>query len=168
MAIRPATETDVDAVRRVAERSWKTDYADILTRETAEEAVNDWYEPETLAAELAFERTLLLVAERDDEVVGFSHATWSEDGNEGYILRLYTDPDHRREGIGRDLLAGTCTELADRGVQRVNAMVLSANNPGWAFYERFGFEYVEEHATTIGDTTYDERRYVHDDPTDVA
>jgi ribosomal protein S18 acetylase RimI-like enzyme len=160
MSIRTATEADVEGIRRVARRSWETDYRDVLTRETVEEAVDDWYAPDRIEAEFEDDRTLLLVAERDGDVVGFSHATWHDAEAEGYILRLYAHPDHRREGLGRALLERTCDELTARDVERINAMVLSANEPGVAFYERFGFAFVDEHETTIGDERYPESRYV--------
>lgn len=164
MNIRPATDDDTDAIRRVAERSWQLDYPDILTRETAEEAVNDWYTPEQIAAELAENQTLILVAEREGAVVGFAHATWNEAEREGYILRIYVHPEHRREDIGRELLERTCTALAERDCERINAMVLVENDPGNAFYERFGFEHVDERETTIGGESHPENRYVLDRP----
>ncbi len=160
MSIRQATARDVDAVRAVAERSWRTDYQPALTRETVETAVNDWYAPERIEAELGAERTMVLVAEQGEELVGFSHATWSDEDATGYILRLYVDPDHRRERIGRALLERTCVDLGAEGVERINAMVLAANEPGGDFYEHFGFEFADERTTTIGDETYPERRYV--------
>lgn len=159
MTINQATDDDVEAVRQVAERSWTTDYPEILTRETAEEAVTEWYAPERIAAELEDDRTLVLVAEREGQIVGFAHATWNDDEGEGYVLRIYVDPDRRREGVGRELLEATCQALRERGVDRINAMVLADNDPGNAFYERFGFEYVDERETTVGDEAYRENRY---------
>ena len=41
-------------------------------------------------------------------------------------------------------------------------MVLAANDPGAAFYERFGFGFVDERETTIGDESYPESRYALD------
>ena len=162
MTVRPATDGDLEGIRAVAERSWTTDYPDILTRETAEEAVDDWYAPDQLATEFKNSRTLVFVADREGSVVGFAHATWSDADREGYILRLYVDPDRRRAGLGRELLDRTTAELADLGVRRVNAMVLSANDPGREFYERFGFEHVDEQPTTIGGERHPESRYVLD------
>lgn len=158
MTTRTATVDDLDGIREVAEHSWETDYPDILTRETATAGVDDWYAPDRLSADLDRKKTLLLTADRDGDVVGFAHATWNDD--EGHLLRLYVDPDHRREGVGRDLLVGVCDALFDRDVERINAMVLSANDPGKAFYERFGFEYQDEAETTIGGEGYPESRYV--------
>jgi ribosomal protein S18 acetylase RimI-like enzyme len=160
MTIRNAVVGDVDAIRRIATHSWETDYRGVLTRETVETAVNDWYAPERIEAELGAERTAVLVAERDQKLVGFAHATWSEEDANGYILRIYVHPDHRRERVGRELLEGTCDALVARGVERINAMVLSENRPGVEFYEQFGFEFVDERPTSIGDDTYPESRYV--------
>jgi ribosomal protein S18 acetylase RimI-like enzyme len=166
MTIRPATADDVDAIRAVAERAWETDYPDILTRETATTGVADWYDRETLRDEVDRKKTLLLVAEREtegkaeasSEIVGFAHANWRNE--EGYLLRVYVDPDHRRQGLGRDLLVETCDRLFAHEVEQVSAMVLSANEPGRAFYEHFGFAFEDEAETTIGGERYPESRYV--------
>ncbi|KAB1192744.1 GNAT family N-acetyltransferase [Haloferax sp. MBLA0076] len=160
MTVRVATEEDIDAIRHVAKASWETDYPEVLTRETIEEGFNDWYAREQIADALFPARSLVLVAERDDVVVGFAHATWSSDESEGYILRLYVHPDYRRQNVGHELLNHTRSELASEGVERINAMVLAENDPGNTFYQQFGFEYVDESQTTIGGTSYRENRYV--------
>lgn len=164
MTTRAATEDDVDAICQVAERAWTTDYPDILTRDTAEQAVNDWYAPEQIRAELEQDRAILLVAERDGTVIGFVHATVHDAEAVGYILRLYVHPEHRREHTGRELLDRICDELSEQDVERIDAMVLAENGPGNAFYDRFGFERVDERETTIGGESYPENRYVLERP----
>ncbi|KAB1187004.1 MULTISPECIES: GNAT family N-acetyltransferase [Haloferax] len=159
MPIRAATEDDIEAIRRVAKRSWETDYPEILTRETIDAGVEDWYAHEQIADALLPARSLVLVAERDESVVGFAHATWSNDEHEGYILRLYVHPDHRRQGVGSELLERIRGDLSTEGVDRINAMVLAENEPGNTFYEQFGFEFVDEAKTTIGGDSYRENRY---------
>lgn len=158
MTVRTATADDLDDIARVAEAAWAVDYPDILTRETAEAAATEWYDHDRLAGALDAGRTLLVVAEADDAVVGFAHATCSDD--EGHILRLYVHPDHRGAGHGEALLTATRDALYARGVERINAMVLAANEPGTAFYEFFGFEHAADGETTIGEETHRERRYV--------
>lgn len=160
MPVRPATADDVDAIVRVAERSWAVDYPDILTRETAEEAANEWYDADRIAAELDADRTSLLVATAEESVVGFAHATWNDD--RGYILRIYVHPDRRGEAFGRELLEATRETLESKRVERIDAMVLAANGPGNAFYERFGFEQVDDSETRVGDEHYRENRYTLD------
>jgi ribosomal protein S18 acetylase RimI-like enzyme len=160
MNVREATEGDIDAVKRIAERSWETDYPGVLTRETAASAVAEWYSTDSLREAIEEGRTELLVADRDGEIVGFAHATWNASEGAAYILRLYIDPDHRKQGLGRELLERTCQRLAGYDVDRIHAMVLAENDPGNAFYEEFGFERADESETHIGEETYQENRYV--------
>lgn len=167
MMLREATSDDAAAVREVARAAWEADYPDILTRETAERGVEEWYESDHLAGRLAGSRTRLFVAcedgegdERGDEgrVVGFAHAELGRD-DEGYLLRLYVHPDYRRRGVGRRLLERARDDLFDHGAARVNAMVLAANEPGNEFYRSFGFEKVAESETTVGGETHEEYTY---------
>ena len=158
MDVRGATDDDREAIRRIAEASWEHDYPGILTRETITEGVGEWYSDRRLSEALDTDGALLLVAERDGDVVGFSHAVW--DGPEGSILRLYVDPDHRRAGIGTQLVERTRVALFAEGVDRIRAMVLAENELGNAFYHDHGFERIEVNETTIGGETYDESVYV--------
>lgn len=168
MTIRAATGDDATAICQIAERAWKHDYPAILTRDTAENAVTEWYAPERVAEELERDGTVLLVAERDGTGVAFAHATVDDAGEVGSILRLYVHPEHRRENVGRELLERTCTVLSEQGVERIDAMVLAENGPGNAFYEQFGFEPVDERETTIGGESYPENRYTLERPFDLS
>ncbi len=159
MRIRAATADDVEVIRQVARRSWETDYPDILSRETVEAGVRDWYALDSLATALARDRTSLLVAEPDSSVVGFVHAVRQAATGVGFVLRLYVDPDHRREGVGAALLDTVTEVLGGDGLDRVDAAVLSANELGRTFYESFGFELAEETETRIGGESYPECRY---------
>lgn len=162
MNVRTATAEDVGAVRAVAEAAWAQDYPDVLTRETVSEGVEEWYDESSVAAALSVPGATLLVAEEGGEVRGFAHAFRS--GTTGDVLRLYVHPDHRRRGVGGDLLAATLDELAAQGVERVRAMVLAGNERGQAFYESFGFERVDEGETRIAGETHPEYTYVRPVP----
>jgi ribosomal protein S18 acetylase RimI-like enzyme len=160
MPVREATGDDAESIAGVARVSWKHDYPDILSRDTAEQGVEEWYAPETIATEIDSDDAVVPVAERDGELVGFAHAVEDELG--GAILRVYVAPDYRSEGIGGDLLEHVREELADRGAERVRAMVLAENEPGNEFYQRFGFELDEKSETRIGEETYRENVYIHE------
>ncbi|WP_255191319.1 GNAT family N-acetyltransferase [Natronobeatus ordinarius] len=158
MEYRDAGRDDVEAIQRIARASWERDYPDILSRETAAaEAVEEWYGREAIERELETPGSALLVAEDDDEVVGFSHAVVS--GGEATILRVYVHPAYRHEGVGSGLLERTIDEATDRAAERVRAMVLSANEPGDAFYRSVGFEPVDTGETVIDGEPYEETVY---------
>ena len=160
MDVRSAEREDVPAIQEVARQSWETDYPDVLSRETIDEGVSEWYSSERLEEQLADEDALLLVAEDDDHVVGFSHAAWEADS--GDILRLYVRPDRRREGIGSQLLKRTIDGLSQRTVERIKAMALTANDPGDEFYRSMGFLPSETAQTEIGDESYEEVVYIRE------
>ncbi|MFT4881950.1 MAG: ribosomal protein S18 acetylase RimI-like enzyme [Salinirussus sp.] len=159
MTVRAATADDVEVIKQVARRSWETDYPDILTRETVEAGIGDWYALDSLTTALARERTSLLVAEPESSVVGFVHAVRQAATGVGFVLRLYVDPDHRREGVGAALLDAVAEALSGDGLERIDAAVLSANGLGRTFYESFGFELADEAETRIGGESYPECRY---------
>lgn len=157
MNVREAERGDIGDIRRVAHESWEADYPEIMTRETIDESVDEWYSVKRLEEGIDSSDALLLVAESDGGVVGFSHSVWTDE--EGDILRLYVTPEHRRAGVGTLLLERTRDELLDHGVDRIVAMVLAANDEGNAFYEAFGFERVDEGETIIGGEAYPENVY---------
>lgn len=159
MTVRRAAKADIDAIRRVAETAWTADYPDILTRETAAEGVEQWYGTDRIAGELDEPETELLVAEHESSVAGFAHATYNESDAVGYILRLYVEPGHRGDGVGRELFERTREALADHDIARIHAMVLAENEPGNEFYRRFGLELTGESETQIGGDRYREHRY---------
>lgn len=156
MPIRAATEADIEAIRRIVRASWEADYPDILSRETAESGVDEWYSPDELTAELSHPRSVIAVFEESDAVMGFVHAITGE--TVGHVLRLYVAPAHRRQGIGRRLLDHAIDEMATLDHDRVAALVLAQNDLGVEFYRAAGFETVDDAETAIGGTAYRELR----------
>ena len=159
MTIREATDDDIEAIQGIAEASWESDYPDVLSRESMEEGVDDWYSEDRIRESITWSRAHMLVSERDDDMVGFVHADLIPEDEIGHVLRLYVHPDHRQQGIGGELLGEACRTLFDEGAERIRAMVLESNELGNQFYQEFGFEPVSTEAVMIGEETYRERTY---------
>jgi len=157
MTVRSATADDVDAIRTIARDSWEVDYPEILSRETVEEAVEDWYGAEQVKNAIEAPLAFLLVAERDGNPVGFLHGVL--DGDTGAILRLYVHPDHRGEGVGTDLFDAIHSAFVDHDVDQIQGMVLAANEPGNSFYRHLGMEQVDSGETIIGGESFTEHTY---------
>ncbi len=87
---------------------------------------------------LAHDPGLVLVAEHGGELVGVVLGTY--DGRRGWIQRLAVDPDARRGGIGRALVAELEQRLVDRGCRQVNLLVYHENRDGRAFWASVGYE----------------------------
>lgn len=157
MDIHEASSADIEAIRRVAERSWEHDYPEILSRETATAGVDEWYGADRLDAALADPKNHVLVAEHEETVAGFAHAI--VDGEDGVILRLYVDPAHRQSGVGTALFDAVAATLFDYEIETIRAMVLADNTPGNDFYRGLGFQQVATDETTVAGDTFAEHVY---------
>ena len=87
----------------------------------------------------------VLVAEREGQVVGYAFA--GMEGNDymalrgpaGVVYDLVVDPDHRRQGIGRVLLAAALEALSDLGAPRAVLFTADKNHVAQALFDKAGF-----------------------------
>ena len=152
MHVRPAAPDDAPAIESIARAAWWEAYPGILDTDVIEETLEAVYDPAFLREAMADHDDLLyLVAEADDEVVGFATAqqTWAD---EVEIHTLYVDPDHWEEGVGSALLESVTDSAESAGVDRLRVGVLSGNHVGRAFVESNGFERVETRTAAFGET----------------
>ncbi|WP_049889340.1 GNAT family N-acetyltransferase [Natronolimnohabitans innermongolicus] len=154
MELRPAALEDREEIRTVARETWHDTY-DELDAETIDETVDDWYGDERLERALSEPGTAFLIAERGDEIVGFTHGVVSE--AEGDVLRMSVHPDHQGEGIGTALHERLCEDLQDFNMRQMRAIDLASNEGGQEFYEKQGFERTGEGSVEMGG---EERREV--------
>jgi len=161
MDFREATPEDGDEIRSVALASLHASYDDILGEETVDEAFENWYDPDVLAADLESDDLAFVVAEDDDGIVAFSHVHVRDQRKEGRVQWLHVHPDHRGAGVGSDLLEHTSAVLHDRGVEYVSGEVLADNVAGNQFYREHGFSLREQYTVEVGgrfvaENVYDE------------
>ncbi|MEA2241841.1 MAG: hypothetical protein QOD24_1397 [Solirubrobacteraceae bacterium] len=86
---------------------------------------------------LAADPGALLRAEVDGRIVGALIA--ASDGWRGSMYRLAVDPQHRRRGIARRLMACGEARLRERGVPRVTALVNADDDVATAAWEALGY-----------------------------
>jgi ribosomal protein S18 acetylase RimI-like enzyme len=80
----------------------------------------------------------LLLAERDDSVIGSLIATW--DGWRGNFYRLAVHPNQRRQGIALALVREGERRLQARGAIRLTAIVNDDDPAAVAFWTATGYE----------------------------
>lgn len=160
MNLRGATIDDIDAIRAVARESLIASYGHAVDEALLAEAVDEWYDPAELTADIDDEETVCPVALVDGEVVGFAESyVVGRRERVGEIDWLHVHPDHRGSGIGSALLERVESELRAADVDRIEARVLVANEAGTAFYEGEGYELAGDRRVDIGEETFDERQY---------
>ena len=156
MDLRALESTDADAIRRIARRSLQTDYADILTETAIDEAVDSWYDDESIEEYCASNEMTFVIGELADEIVGFCQSHVLVDRAKGRILWLHMDPNHRGDGYGTELLDAMIDHLHDRGVDVVTAVVLAAHEAGVSYYESRGFDRMGRRSVEISGEPFEE------------
>jgi ribosomal protein S18 acetylase RimI-like enzyme len=97
-----------------------------------------WNDPASdIAAKLAFQPDLLLVAELEAELVATVMAGY--EGHRGWINYLAVDPALRRRGLGRALMEAAERRLRELGCPKINLQVRGRNRDVLAFYEQLGY-----------------------------
>lgn len=132
----------MDVIADVARASWHAAYDDLLGPDTVDDTVDEWYDEQELLDGIG--GSCFLVAETED-VIGFAHAAELADNpTVAELYRLYVHPEYWGNGVGSKLLARVEAVLRERGVERLQTVVIGANDVGRSFYDEHGFERVKE------------------------
>jgi ribosomal protein S18 acetylase RimI-like enzyme len=98
-----------------------------------------------LGTQLDEPNVIILVAERDGEVVGYTYAGvegtdyMSLRGPAGVLYDIVVDAVHRKHGVGRMLLDATIDALKAKGAPRVVLSTAERNIPAQRLFDRSGF-----------------------------
>lgn len=98
-----------------------------------------------LAREATSANALVLVAEIDGAIVGYTYArheprNWNDLIDEhGKIHDVFVHPDHRGRGIARALLTAACDQLRARGCERLMLSTATANQAAQKLFAALGF-----------------------------
>lgn len=123
MAIRKFQDRDRDALISLWERVFPDDppHNDPAQVITAKLKVDD----------------LIFVCEHDAQIVGGCMAGY--DGHRGWLYAVAVSPEHRRHGVGTQLIRAALDELKELGCIKVNLQIRPTNTAVAAFYESLGF-----------------------------
>jgi ribosomal protein S18 acetylase RimI-like enzyme len=151
--IRRAETRDSPGLARVQVDSYRTAYAGIFSRGyldqfSYEEQAQDWRDwildrPED---------DLYVAALPGGEIVAYALARAGPTEvppYDGELLALHVRSSHRRQGLGRQLVAAVAEQLWQRGSRSLLLWVLEANRSR-GFYERLGAQLLEARKITGG------------------
>ncbi|MEU6205276.1 GNAT family N-acetyltransferase [Micromonospora musae] len=163
VTLRPATTDDLMAVGALHRRSRVAAYSSFLPAEalaepTAEAMGSYWTE------RWSWERHdhRMTVAERDGELVGFTHLGPDDEGDPatGLLNAIHLDPAERGRGTGRELMIDALAGMRERGWRRAVLWVLAENASARRFYERGGWSLTGvEREELIGSAITPQLRY---------
>jgi len=137
--IRPARDSDRDAIAAIHTESWRDTYRDVLPDDLLDGALGNIMVDRWKTQEIA-DRDVVLVAQADDgEILGFA-ATWVEEQGRGYIDNLHVRSSARSQGLGRAMLRETALRLLHHGVPSGYLHVVASNKRARSLYMRLGGE----------------------------
>lgn len=144
LTVRPARAEDLDSVARMGaalvrlHHDWDEDR--FFLPKGIEQGYRTYF-----ASQLSVRETVILVAERDERVIGYTYASliprdWSDLREAcGKVHDLYVEEPARSTGAGSALLSATVSRLKELGVPRIVLMVAAQNDHARAVFERVGF-----------------------------
>jgi L-amino acid N-acyltransferase YncA len=101
---------------------------------------------------------LVVVGERDDEIIGWAKAGAYADRHDYYDgvreATLYVERGSRRTGAGRRLLAGLADAASDAGAHKLVGKIFTSNKPSIALVAGLGWREVgvhDRHGTLDGE-----------------
>jgi ribosomal protein S18 acetylase RimI-like enzyme len=143
--VRPATAADLDVLGRLGAVLMRTHYAfdaqRFLSPGDDPEGGYAWF----LDTQLREPDAVVLVSERDGQVVGYVYASleplsWKElRGPAGFIHDIVVDESSRARGVARELLDAAIAWLRERGAPRAILWTAAGNGRAQHVFERAGF-----------------------------
>lgn len=140
LLIRKMKREDITIVQDVAAKSWNATYEGIIPATTQENFLNAAYSNEMMEKRL--NSTLMLVAEVQQQIVGFANYSPVNNKGETELAAIYIYPEYQGAGIGTALLQEGIKHLHD--VKKIYINVEQENRIGKTFYEAKGFITVDE------------------------
>jgi ribosomal protein S18 acetylase RimI-like enzyme len=145
IAIRPATAEDRPAIGRLGAQLVAEHYEFDPLRFLRGPPDIELRYGEFIASQIGKPRTIVLVAERDGAVLGYSYAGLEGPdfmalrGPAGAIYDIVVDESARRQGIGSALLKAVLAALAAEGAPRVVLSTAHKNVAAQSLFERENF-----------------------------
>ncbi|WP_088006445.1 GNAT family N-acetyltransferase [Indiicoccus explosivorum] len=139
VTIRKAEQEDIPGIQRTAKISWQNTYRALIPSHVQEQFIENAYSDEMMQKRL--ERSILIVAEEDGEIIGFANGFTNSEKAE--LAAIYLLPEVQGRGIGTRLLEAVVLNLD--GYQELFVEVEKGNDRGEQFYEAKGFRFVREY-----------------------
>lgn len=144
LRIREATKDDRDALGRYGGALMRQHHGFDAKRFIQVESPEKGY-GRFLVSQLGDAESVVLVAERDGDVVGYVYAalepmSWKDLREAcGFVHDVYVDERARRTGAGEQLVRAAIAWLEAKGVPRVLLGTAARNESARRFFEKLGF-----------------------------
>ncbi|RCW51316.1 GNAT family N-acetyltransferase [Paenibacillus prosopidis] len=139
--VRKATYADIAGIQKVARVTWNHTYEGLIPEGIQHQFLSQNYSNEAMKRRI--ERSLLLVAEVENKVVGFINFFQLKNRNDAELGSIYIYPEQHGQGIGSKLLNAGIDVL--NGVSNIFVNVERLTTSGKNFYTAKGFKIINEY-----------------------
>jgi diamine N-acetyltransferase len=148
LSIRKATTADIGLIRQLTMEVWPATYVPIVGEEQVAYMLQQFYAPESLAAQMEQGHRFILAFSNGDAV---AFASYSEIEPRIYKLhKLYILPSQQGMGVGRFMINYIVGDIKSTGATALHLNVNRYNHSAIAFYERLNFKQLRTEDIDIG------------------
>ena len=145
-----ATQTDVPKIREIAELTWPVAYNNIISPAQINYMLNNMYSVDKLNASIAAPDEQFVLVYEAGEAVGFAGIQYHfPEKTDLRLHKLYVIPEMHGKHLGKELLLEVERLAKENRCLRIHLNV-NKNNPAIHFYEKNGFEILEDVVLDIG------------------
>ena len=139
-----ATANDYQTIQNIARQTWPIAYGEILSKAQLDFMLDAFYNEDALKDSVLNKGHYFVLAKEGEKTLGFSsYEHHYNQKQQTKIHKIYILPDTQGKGIGKKLIDFIETVAKENDS---NALSLNVNrfNKALHFYEKLGFEIVEE------------------------
>jgi [ribosomal protein S18]-alanine N-acetyltransferase len=108
-----------------------------MSRDLIEQGLTWSWTPARVQHFISGAESSVVVARREQRIAAFAIMHFGEDV--AHLNLLAVSPEHRRQGLGRQLMRWLTASAIEAGVFRINLELRTHNEAARKFYERLGF-----------------------------
>lgn len=153
LIVRDADLDDINTIGFLAYQIWPVAYKDILKLDQLQYMLNMIYSPEALKKQMTSQQHQFLIAELDEEPVGFASFSKIIEPSTYKLHKLYVLPTIQGKGLGKNLLLAAEEAVRELGGTHLHLNV-NRHNKAIKFYEHVGFSIIDEEDIDIGNNYF--------------
>ena len=147
--IRYADSEDINTIGFLAHEIWPKTYGQILSEAQLQYMLHLIYAPSSLKKQMQVQKHQFLLAELDEEPVGFASFSASTVQGVYKLHKIYVRTDIQGKGMGKALIDAVVEAIKPLKATSLHLNV-NRHNKAKTFYEKFGFQVIGEEDIDIG------------------
>ena len=144
-----ATAIDIPIIRKLAEQSWNSAYATILSPKQIEYMLMQMYSEEEISAQMQNPHYHYYIILKEGVEAGFIGFQFHYEKDTTKLHRIYLLEEYKGKGLGKSSLSFLKEQVQMSGDSRI-ILNVNKSNPAKSMYESQGFEVYGEGIFDIG------------------